>query len=228
MRRWTVYALAMFVGFGLLADAAEAKKPKPAPAETTEAGEAAPAEDELVIKTTGIADIDALFEKANAPIASIKTARTAIDSLGTNLTTALGLPAGTPFKDALADLKTKAEGKITVAMNEQGMPELKPSDAVPANVQAGIDAVNGGITDVQTAAAALVEIPNQMKELIAQAQSFNPKSLMSAGVKPTEAPKIMKTIMGNINVLTKAPEEVKLLGDAVTGLKADIQAAFGG
>ncbi len=234
MRRWTMFALALLVSLGM-SDIAHAKKDKKKKGgdETTEqpaddAGGDEAAADEMTIEVTGVADVDSIFEKANAPIENIKTARMKFDSLSTNLTTALGLPAGTPFKDALADLKTKAEGKLELAMDEKGVPSLKPGDGVPENVSTAVDAVNNGISDVMMAVEALAEVPNQVKEVVAAAQSFNPQSLISSGVKPLEAPKVMKKVMGNLNVLGKAPDEVKMLGESVAGLKDDLQASFGG
>ena len=230
MRRWTILAVTMLVSFAIV-DTADAKKPKKgeeAAVEGAATGEAAadPAAVETVtIEVTGVADVDAIFQPAGDILNSVITARTAIDSLGTNLTTALGLPAGTPFKDALADLKTKAEGKVTIAMDGD-MPKLAAADGIPANVQAAIDAVNGGMANIMTAATALTAVPDKAMEIVNAAKGVNPSSL--AGVNPTKIPKITKQLAGNIKILTTTPEEAKALINSIGQLKADLSASFSG
>lgn len=225
MRRWTILAATLMFSLSL-ATTAEAKKPKKGEeaveGAATETTEAAPAET-VTIEVTGVADVDAVFQPAGDILNSVITARTAIDSLGTNLTTALGLPAGTPFKDALADLKTKAEGKVTFAM-EGDMPKLSAGDAVPANVQQAIDAVNGGMQNVMTAATALATVPDKAMEIVNAAKGINPANL--AGVNPTKLPKITKQIAGNVKILTTTPEEAKALINSIGQLKTDLQASF--
>lgn len=235
MRRFTIFAVAMMFSLAL-ADSAEAGKKKKdkggEEAATTE--EAAPAEagadaaaaEEPKIEVTGVADIDNVFGPAGEILTNVITARKAIDSLGTNLTTALGLPAGTPFKDALADLKTKAEGKVQLAMDEGGMPSLKAGDAVPANVQQAIDAVNGGMKDVMSAATALAEVPAKAMEVVNAAKSINPANL--TGVTPTKIPKITKQLGTNVKLVSTLPEEAKTLLNSVTDLKNDLTSSFGG
>jgi hypothetical protein len=226
MRHFMKIALAMVVALSLSSDAL-AKKPKkdknvtPAdteqPADAKAPAEAAPA---LEIQTTGIADVDNVFQQAVDPLNNLRNARNALDSLNTNLVTVLGLPAGTPIADALNDLKAKAEGKITMAIDEKGMPKLSPSDAVPENVSNAINAVNQGVTDVMTAVESLAQLPSQMKEIAAAATAISPDSLISSGVKPLEAPKLMKTVNGNIKVVGEAPNEL-------TALKASLESTIG-
>jgi hypothetical protein len=232
-----VFALAMLVSLGM-SDAAEAGKKKKdkggdTPTEemaSEDGGKAAPEEaasEALTIEVTGIADIDNVFQKVVDPINNIQTARMKIDGLTANLSTALGLPEGTPFADALADLKTKAEGNIELAMNEQGMPSLKPGDAVPANVTTAVDALNAGIADATEAMKALSELPNQVKEVVAAAQAITPQTLISSGVKPLEAPKAVKKMGNNLKVVQKAPDEVKALADSMSGLIGELKGTFG-
>lgn len=237
MRRfWVPFALALAVTF-TVSDSAEAKKDKKkkkGDEETTEQvetaeGETAEAEPTvLMVEMTGIADVDNVFGKAVAPLQTLQKAGESLDSLNKNLATALALPEGTPFADALSDLTSKAEGKINMAISEKGVPELSAGDAVPENVQNAINAVNDGMKNVMDSVESLTELPGQFKEIIAAAQSINPKSLISSGVKPMDAPKIMKTITGNIKTLTKAPEVLKEFTDSVMNTKNTLTGAFGG
>jgi hypothetical protein len=233
MRYWMKIALAMVVALSL-SDAALAKKPKKNPDNppTTENPEkgggetaAAPA---LEITNTGVADVDNVFQQAIDPLNNLRNARNSINSLNTNLTKALGLADGTPIADAHNDLKTKAEGKITMAIDEKGLPKLTPGDAVPQNVTDAINAVNQGITDVTTVIESLSQLPAQMKEIAAAAAAISPDSLINSGVKPLEAPKLMKTVNNNIKVVGEAPNELTALKTALEGTLTSIKSTFGG
>lgn len=240
MRRFTIFVLALFVSVGM-SDIAEAKKDKKKKGkkggETTEqvdqmegdtSTEAAEEEEamDLTIGMTGVADVDNVFSKANAPIETLRDARMKIEEISPNLVQALGLAEGTPFSDALADLMEKAEGKINLAITEQGMPTLEPGDAVPENVTMAINGVNDGVNNATAAVASLTEIPAQIQEVIAAAQGFNPKSLIDSGVKPLEAPKLMKTVAGNLKVLGAVKDEPAAVMAAMDTLMADLKGAF--
>lgn len=226
MRHIMTFGLALFTSLAIV-DTADAKKPKKD--ETTEA----PAEEKaaaepmsLEIQTTGVADVDNLFGKAVDPLKTLRGAHESIDKMNTDLTSALGLAEGTPFADALADLKTKAEGKINVAVAEGGMPKLAASDAVPANVQASIDAINNGVAEANRMVGELSGLPDQMKEIAAAAAAISPKTLMSSGVKATEAPKIMKAITTNVKIVGSAPAELTGLTVALTNVTTTITSTF--
>ena len=228
MRRYIAFALAFAVGLSFVGNA-EAKKPKPT--EPTEAPAPAPAEGTsestaLEMKTIGIADVDNVFVQANDPLKSINDAKAKLDSLNSNLASALALPAGTPFADALNDLKTKGEGKIKMAVDEKGMPKLSAADAVPANVQSAIDAVNGGVTDLQAAVALLSAVPDQCKQVADAAAGIQPASL--TGASPTQIPKMMKTVQGNIKTLGLVPDQVKSLVDSAASVVSTLQSTFTG
>lgn len=225
MRRNVVFALAFAMGLSFVSNA-EAKKPKPTEpaAETTEAGAAESTA--LEMKTIGVADVDNVFMQANDPLKSLNEAKAKLTSLNTNLVTALALPEGTPFADALADLKAKGEGKINAAVDEKGMPKLSASDAVPANVQTAIDAVNTGISDLQAAVALLAAVPDQCKEVATAAAGINASSL--TGASPTQVPKMLKTVQGNIKTLGMVPDEVKSLVDSATSVMSTVTSTFTG
>jgi hypothetical protein len=224
-------ALAVSLAVSVDAEAKKDKKKKGGDDVTTEqvAEESASAEPmALTIETTGIADVDNIFTAAVAPLETIAKTREALDNVGTNLTSVLGLAEGTPLSDALNDLVAKAEGKINVAVGEQGMPKLEPGDAVPENVQQAIDAVNNSVNEVATAAAGLAELPAQFQQVAAAAASINPKSLTSSGVKATEIPKTMKKITGNLKVVSSAPGQVEALVKSVDDFKNTLTSAFAG
>ena len=228
MRRFIAFALALAMGLSFV-DNAEAKKPKPEPAaaeETTEGGEEASAA--LEMKMVGVPGVDNVFSQANDPLKNISDAKAKLASLNTNLATALALPEGTPFADALADLKAKGEGKLAMAIDEKGMPKLSASDAVPENVQTALDAVNQGVSDVQSAIELLAAVPDQCKEVASAATGISPSSFTGAGVSPTQVPKMMKTVQGNIKTLGMVPDEVKSVVDAAASVMTTLKDSFAG
>jgi len=210
MRHFMMFAVAMMVSVGFTADAEAGKKDK-----GTDAAESAG--EDLALEDSGIDSVDELFAKAKAPIDTIKTARTKVDAVAPNLNKALDLPAGTPFADALADLKSKAEGKLEVGMDGD-VPTIKAADGMPANVQGAIDGLNTGVKEAVDATMKLAEVPAQVQEVIAAAKSFDPKS-----IKPvTAVPKATKALTGNLKVLGKAPGEVEALVQSVDNMKKDL------
>lgn len=232
MRHFVTFALALLVSF-TVSNSAEAKKPKKGEEVAAPASDAAPATDAaapivLEMTTVGIADVDNVFQQAVEPLQIIRETRTAVDNVTKNLATALGLTATGSLSDALNDLKSKAEGKINVAIGEGGMPTLAASDAVPANVQAGIDAVNSSVREISALVPKLASLPDQFKQIATTAAAINPQSLISSGVKPLEAPKMMKTIGANAKVLSSAPNEITGLLKSIDDLKSSLSSTFAG
>ncbi|MFN7146090.1 MAG: hypothetical protein ACK4YP_20125, partial [Myxococcota bacterium] len=93
------------------------------------------------IEATGIAEFDDVFLKAKAIHDTLDAEDTKLKEARKQVSVALGVAEDQPFKTALDDLKVKANGKIKVALKGK-MPRLVPTEAVPENVQVGIDAVN--------------------------------------------------------------------------------------
>jgi hypothetical protein len=194
-------------------------------AETADSGAAASA-DMYKMEDTGIADIDAFFDKAEAPLTTLLNARLAIDGITTSLNTALGLKEGTPLKDALADLKTKGGSNITMAMNGT-MPKLTVSDAAPADVKAAVDGCNTSLTAAATAVAGLTALPEQFSALITEAKGFaDPAKLKGMVANPTQLPKAISKVGKNISTLTKAKDEPAAMKASVDSLVTDFGAAF--
>jgi hypothetical protein len=175
--------------------------------------------DTLAIETTGVATFDSVFGKAGSMLTSIVTARTNIDTANKNLTTALGLKDGTPLKDAIADLKTKAAGKIKVAMNGT-TPKLEATDAVPDNVKKGIDAVNGLIDATGSATTAMGQVIKDSPALVAEVKAFADVAKVTSDIKaagitnPIDLGKILKKVANDVKVISSIPGEAQKLVDS--------------
>ena len=226
MRNWISIALAMLVSLSVATTADAKKPPKDDPATTAAPAPGAPVV--LTMAPTGIADVDNVFNAAVEPLKTIQDTQTALDNLTKNLNSALGLADGGSLGDALKDLKEKAQGKVTVAMNDKGMPSLKPGDAVPENVQKAIDGFNKSIDEITALVPKLAGLPDQFKQIAASAAAISPASLTKSGVKPLEAPKIMKAVTGNIKIIGQAPTLVTGLLDSLKNLPTQVSSAFPG
>jgi hypothetical protein len=108
------------------------------------------------------------------------------------------------------------------------MPEIKPGDGVPANVQTAIDAVNAGFAAAGDAIAALSELPAQFQAIAADAQKYSDPATLKelATDNPAAMLKAPKTIAGNVNTLTKAPDEITALVVAFDGLRKAVSVSF--
>lgn len=180
------------------------------------------------IKDSGITDFDPTFTEAAGIQTSLKTTYTNLDGARKDLNTALGVATDAPFKTALEDLKTKAAGKLTIAM-EGTTPKLKASDAVPENVQKGLDAVNGLVDKGQAAVTEVVGLVDKVKSLGTTAAAFPAKI---PGMLGTLTPELAKTapaiVKDNVKAIKAMPGQIDAIKGIVTGLLEDIKSVFAG
>jgi len=171
------------------------------------------------IADTGIAAFDDVFGEVRTIHETLDRASQQLADANSGIATALGLSADTPLATALADLKDKAAGNIEVAM-DGGKPSLKASDAVPENVQAGIDAVNAAVTNVTATVGDLAALPDQVKGLVEKSKAM-PAQLKDpaiiSGVPKGDLLKIPKTLKNNTKALTSTPDKVTSVTSEMTG-----------
>jgi hypothetical protein len=166
---------------------------------------------ELTIERTGLGTMDQFFGQVQGLVDRLQVAQKDLAKGSDDLRTALDLATGTPLKDAFQDLKTKAQGKIKVAM-EGNKPHLSASDAVPANVLQGIDAVNALVDADVSAATACTDVASQSAPLAQQAPGMVakvPADAKSAGLKLTEIPGVTKKVKHNVDVTIALPGEAQ-------------------
>jgi len=213
MRRFMVFAIAMMVSVGMVSDAEAGKKKK-------KGGDDSADEDkglELNLDS-GIESVDSIFKKAQAPMDTLHNAEMKLDAVPASVNTALGLGEGTPLADALAELKTKAEGKIKVGMEDGGVPKVSLEDGVPDDVKAAVEGLNTSVSEAVSAVMGLTEVPGQVTAVIDEAKAFDPTS-----IKPvTAVPKATKAIGGNLKVLGAVPGEVQALGESLDNIKKEL------
>lgn len=183
------------------------------------------------IEMTGVKEFDGVFEKGKNIHDTLATAENKLTEANKNLATTLGVPETTSIDEMLGELKKKANNKITVAM-EGGKPKIKASDAVPEDVQKGIDAVNQMVDDLQASLDAMKDLPPQVQELITSAKGFpsqlKPELLTANNLTAKEMPKVAKTMNSDIKAIVATPDRIKGVTDASLNIFQQIQAAFAG
>lgn len=184
------------------------------------------AEEAPTVEMTGLASFDEVFTRVAEIDAKLTTARRMLTGATHDLNTALALEKGTPLQDALADLKTKADGKIAVAMTGT-VPKIEVTDAVPENVQTAIDAVNRMVDGITGSIEELGAIPAEAAELVTACSEF-PKTFKaeatSAGIKATEIPKKLAIVKKDVEIAVALPDKATAVVERMTNLLTTVAA----
>ncbi|MFZ5481283.1 MAG: hypothetical protein ACOZNI_31275 [Myxococcota bacterium] len=176
------------------------------------------------IEATGIAEFDSVFMKAKAIHDSLDTEDKNLKEARAAIATALGVAEDAPLATALEDLKKKANGKIKVAL-KGATPRLEPSEAVPENVQKGIEAVNKLLDASEHAVATGKELVPQAKELATAVAGF-PAKVPGLVSDPMEVPKKSKIVGQDVKATQATPDRIDRLVKTCEGTFNDVKAAF--
>lgn len=178
------------------------------------------------IQMTGLAEFDGVLGQAKAIQDKIKTQTTTLTTARANVNTAIGVATDAPFKTAVDDLKAKASGKISVAM-EGTMPKLKAADGMPDNVQSGLDAVNGLIDAGGATIETCAGLSKDIQGLISQAQAFPGQLPGLLKANPLDIPKKTKILGDDIKIMGDTPKMIDALVKEAEGVFNDVKAVFG-
>lgn len=193
------------------------------------AKEKAAAGDLPTIEMTGIKPFDDVFSKAKEIETTVNGMSTSLTTSRTNLNTALGVATDAPVKTALEDLKTKAAGKVGVAMNGT-KPTLTAKDGMPDNVKAGLDAGNGLIDAVVKIATDAPTLVPKIQELVEAAKAFPTQvkdPAIIAGVAPKQLLSAPKVLANNGKALAAFPTRIQQLVAETKAIIDDVKAVFG-
>ncbi len=182
------------------------------------------------IKLVNISQFDGVLGDAKSIHDSLATIETTLQTANKSLATTLKLPETTSVEDSLAELKKRANNKISVGLEKGRVPKLKPTDAVPSDVQEGIDAVNKMMDDMAASLEAVEAMPPKVAELIGAAKSFpgqiNADLLKQNNLAPTDLPKVTKTLGSDVKAIEATPERIKGVTDQTMGMFSKVQSAF--
>ena len=180
---------------------------------------------DLSIEMCGLASFDAVFAKVDAIDQRLTKAKKALGDAKRDINTALALEQGTSLQDALAALKARAAGQLTVTPAGSGL-RIEARDGAPADVAEAIGAVNRLAGSLSTTIAELQGLPNEAAGLVAAASAL-PKQLKdeakAVGMKPTEIPKILKVVKQDVEVAAGLPDKAT----AVVQRAVDVLATIG-
>lgn len=167
------------------------------------------------IKMTGVSELDSVFQEAAAIDTILDDCRRSLKTGRTNLAKALELPEGTPLEDSLKELKQRAKGKLKVAQKD-GKVSITASDAVPSNVQDGLDALQDMLDGYAASLEALASLPDQVQSLSKESSQLVKKleDPGSLGLSATEIPGVAKKSNSNIKMIGNMPNRIdKLTGE---------------
>ena len=180
------------------------------------------------ITATGIKEFDDVFMQAKDIQTNLTTSKTKLQTANEDVNSSLGLAKGTPFKDAMADLNKKADGKVKVAMTGK-TPTLTAADGCPDNVKASVDATNKAAGEISGVVDNMATLATQSQALVEQSAQFvekAPDAIKNSGISVTQVPKVTKTIKTNVGIVQQTPGQAKALGAEATGMLDAVASTF--
>lgn len=215
MRRSLILAGFLMAGLSLsLAPRAHAGKP---PAGAKE-------EKIPLITMTGVSAMDGVFGEGRDIQVKLDGENKHLKEGRGNLNTALGVATDAPVATALAGLKASANGKLKIVLAGR-VPHLQPSDAVPENVQKGVDAVNHLTDDADKAATTAVGLKGDAVRVFEACKDF-PGKLPSLVSNPMELPKATKITADNVKAISDFPKYIDRIAADVDGIFKDVGTVF--
>ena len=177
-------------------------------------------------KDEGIMEVGIVtFDRVFADVAKIDTKLTNtqawLATARTNLNTSMGLKEGTTIRNGIAELKARAGDKVAL-VTKGNVPTLEAKEAVPTDVQKGIDAVNSLSTNLTKSIAELASIPADARALVTKTKTFPAdlqKELKEGSLidKLVAGPKAVKATTHNLGVtkelVPKSDRVVKRMND---------------
>ena len=191
---------------------------------TAMAKDTAPAE----ITATGVQSVDDVFMKAKDIQMNLTTSKSKLQKANDDVNSSLGLAKGTPFKDALADLNKKADGKVKVAMTGK-TPTLTAQDGCPDNVKASIDVTNKAIGEISSVADDMAALSPQAQALADESAKLVtdiPSVAKNSGLGITEIPKFTKTVKSDATIVAQTPAQAKALAEEAKSMLDAVMSTF--
>ncbi len=197
-----------------------------APAYAKKSDDSSGSSSDLEIVDTGVTKVDNFYDGVESIITELQAAQADVDGANAELASALGLAEGTPVADALAELAAKADGKVELVM-EGTKPTLQASEAVPADVQAGIDATNNMATKLTAAAATLQGIGARVAPMITEAGDM-PAAIAESDLGLKDKAVATKNTAANLKTTKEVKNEAATLGNSCGETLGLIKSSFGG
>lgn len=180
-----------------------------------------------VIEMTGVSQFDPSFAKGKTMHDTLQSAEDKLAVANKSLAKALAVPETTSIDDMLAELKKRAGNKIEVGLEKGRIPKIKPTDAVPSDVQAAIDALNGSMDALGGALEQVELLPAQAMALVTEVKEFpsqiSPDLLKQNNLSATDLPKVTKKTGANLKAIEATPERIKGVTDQTMNMFTKVQ-----
>jgi len=181
------------------------------------------------IQITGIESFDDVFADVKSMDKRLTSANKLLGNAKKELNTALGLKEGTPLKDGIAELRTRADGKIGLGMKGK-IPTLEATDAVPTDVQTGIDAVNQLNSDLVTSIEDLLQVSKDIQSVVKKSKAF-PSQVskeFDGGLleKIFKMPKAAKATVHNLGITKELPGKTKKVLTRMQDIEKTVRGEF--
>ena len=188
------------LGIGLMSADAEAKKKRKKGAPTH-------------IRMTGVKSFDKVFKQARKANNKLKEAQSDLRESKVALRSALGLSKRSTYVQGLRELKRRADGKLRVWV-DGGRVQLKATDAIPSDVQKGVDAVNELTRSIPSAVRNLNGVRKESAKMFKKAKRFPNNMQRELGQQGIDglwdllfrAPKITRKTLHNVRVIGAMPK----------------------
>ena len=188
------------LGIGLMSADAEAKKKRNKGAPTH-------------IRMTGVKSFDKVFKQARKANNKLKEAQSDLRESKVALRSALGLSKRSTYVQGLRELKRRADGKLRVWV-DGGRVQLKATDAIPSDVQKGVDAVNELTRSIPSAVRNLNGVRKESAKMFKKAKRFPNNMQRELGQQGIDglwdllfrAPKITRKTLHNVRVIGAMPK----------------------
>jgi len=177
------------------------------------------------IEATGIPEFDAVFMKAKTIHETLDVEDKHLIEARTEVAIALGVAADQPIKVAFDELKKRANGKLKVALKGK-MPRLEATEAIPENVQTGVDAVNRLLDAGEHLIDTGVQLAPEAKALADACVDF-PAKLSTMGLDPMKLIESTKKVTNNVKATGGTPVRIDRLAKTSEGIFLDAKATFG-
>ena len=179
----------------------------------------------MMIKETGVASFDEVFNKAKALNDTVAAAQTELANLNNAIVTAMGLAEGSPIGDAFAQLKEQAPGMLTVTMDGT-TPSVATNPEAPDNVKAAVDAVNAAASAIPALIENLKAIPDEAKGVATAAAALPAQVAAEVSAGNIEKSAIMsmtKKVKNNVKATGAIPTNASQVITEAGGLLDSIK-----
>jgi hypothetical protein len=166
--------------------------------------------DDVEIVMTDIKAFDDVFVRVAEIDGTLSKAEKDLRRGRLDLNDALGIKKKTPIADGLAELADRAEGKLQLAVDGQGIPKLEASDAIPTDVQQALDSVNSMTSNFSTSVDELMGLDKEIDKLVKKTGKMPTqlKSEFEGNLFDTlfKLPKTSKALQGNLQITAGLPD----------------------